>query len=279
MVSRREPALREAFADLDVEVATADALDAAALGRAIAGCELVVDCIGLPPERMADHPRVARAVAEASRAEEARCLKISSYWSFFPHRGEVVDESHPRSGGHDWFRWRRQAEDILLDAGALVVHLPDFFGPEVHTSAVQMALEEAVDGKVVSAIGAPDTGREVVYVPDAMRVVADLAGRPEGYGTDWALPGNGVASPQRLAEIAGEHLGRSVRVRSVPPWVLRLLAVAVPSLRPVAPLAPHYAKPVRYDTSKLEGLLGPVELSPLAETIRTTLDWILAQRS
>lgn len=279
VLSRSDNRLRAAFADLEVEIAAADALDAASLGEAVGGSELVVDCIGLPPRHMADHPRVARTVARAAESAGARCLQVSSYWSFLPHRGEVVDESHPRQGGHDWFRWRRQAEDILLEAGALVAHLPDFFGPEVHTGAVQMALEEAAAGKPMSVIGSADTRRETVFVPDAMRIVADLAGHPEAYGTDWALPGNGVVSARELAEIAAARLGREVKVRSVAPWLLRTLALIVPSLRRAVPIAPHYAKPVRYDASKLEGLLGEVRLTPLPEAVGVTLDWLLSERS
>lgn len=276
-ISRRREHLERSFADLGIELAEADALDPAALERAVDGCELVVDCIGLPAERMADHPATARHVVAAARAVGARCLQVSSFWAFFPHRGEVVDESHPRTGGHEWFRLRRAAEDVMLEAGAAVVHLPDFFGPRVHTSSVQMALAEAVAGKPMSCLGGADVEREAVFVPDAMRTVADLAALDEAYGSDWAIPGNGTPSPRELARIAGEHLGRDVAVRAAPVWLVRLLAPFVPSLRPAVPLAPHYSRPVRYDTRKLRGLLGEVERTPMSEAVSATLDW-LAER-
>ena len=271
-ISRDRARLERLFGELPVEIVTADALDAAGLGTAVAGCDLVVDAVGLPPERMEDHPRVAANVAAAAAAAGARCLQISSFWSFLPHTGEVVSESHPRQGGHRWFRLRREAEDVLLAAGAAVVHLPDFFGPRVHTGSVQNALEESAAGKAISCLGRPEVRREAAFVPDAMRTVADLAERDEAYGTGWGIPGNGTPSPRDLARLAGEHLGREVKVRCVPPWLVRLLAPAVPALRPVVPLAPHYARPVRYDTSKLEGLLGPVERTPLGEAVAITLD-------
>ncbi len=272
VVSRRREALERVFADLPVEIAAADALDVEALRRAVAGCGLVVDAIGLPPEQMTEHPRVAAHVAAAAAA--ARCLQISSFWAFIPHQGEVVSEAHPRRGGHAWFRLRREAEDVLLAAGAAVVHLPDFFGPRVHTSSVQLALQDAAAGRPMSCLGGADVEREAVFVPDAMRTVADLAERDEAYGTDWAVPGNATPSPRRLAEIAGAHLGREVKVRSAPVWLIRLLAPFVPSLRPAVPIAPHYARPVRYDTSKLRALLGEQERTPLAEAVVITLDAI-----
>ena len=50
-------------------------------------------------------------------------------------------------------RMRREAEDILQGAGAAVLNLPDFYGPEVHASILQRALEEAAAGKAVNWIG------------------------------------------------------------------------------------------------------------------------------
>lgn len=100
-----------------MEIARADGLDPEAVGRVVEGSNLVIDCIGLPPERMADHPKTAHVISTAARRTGARCLQISSYWSFVPHEGEVVSEEHPREGGHEWFRMRREAEDVMLAAG------------------------------------------------------------------------------------------------------------------------------------------------------------------
>jgi len=279
VVSRRRASLARAFAGLEVDLVEADALDAEALRRAVADCELVVDCIGLPPERMADHPATARHVLGAARAVGARCLQVSSYWAFLPHRGEVVDEGHPRTGGHRWFALRREAEDVMLGGGAAVVHPPDFFGPRVHASSVQRALEEAAAGRPMSWLGSARVAREVAFVPDAMHTVADLAEHDEAYGEDWGIPGNGAPSGDELARLAGAHLGRQVKVRAVPVWLLRALALFSPTLQPVLPLAPHYARPVRYDTSKLRGLLGEVERTPLATAVATTLDWLTGERT
>jgi len=238
-ISRQRERLEELFGHEPVEIATADALDAESTAKVVEGSDLVIDCIGLPPERMADHPKTARVISAAARAVGARCLQISSNWPFFPHEGEVVSEHHPRQGGHEWFRLRRDAEDVMLAAGAAVVHLPDFFGPEVHTSTVQNALEEAVAGKPISWLGRSDTARESAYVPDAMRIVADLAEHGEAYGTDWGIPGSGLLTADRLAEIASEHLGRPVSVRAVSGPVLKLLSLAHPGLRAIRPMIPH----------------------------------------
>ncbi|MGH7478661.1 MAG: SDR family oxidoreductase, partial [Candidatus Methylomirabilales bacterium] len=64
-VSRSEANLARAFGALKVERVAVDLLDADATRRAIEGCDLVFDCIGLPMDRMADHPRTAKNIASA----------------------------------------------------------------------------------------------------------------------------------------------------------------------------------------------------------------------
>lgn len=273
-VSRREDTLRELFGDTGVEIRTADALDREATAAAVAGCDLVVDCIGLPPERMADHPRTAAVITAAAQEHRARCLQVSSYWSFFPQQEEVISESHPRQDGHEWFRLRREAEDIMLAAGAAVVHFPDFFGPHVHTSTVQLALEEAVAGKPVNWLGSPDDAREVSFIPDAVRIVADLTEHEEAFGRNWGIPGNGAITASELAVVASAKLGRKVQIRPISGWLLRMLSLVHPELRKIRPMIPQYDRPVRYDTSRLHRLIGDVSLTPLDDAIERTIDWL-----
>lgn len=267
--------LQRQLPELEIELVEADALEPGSLPAALEGCELMVDCIGLPADAMDDHVRVARNLADACNGAGVRAVQVSSYWAFLPTEEEVIDESHPRQGGNRYSRARRQAEDVFLAAGAAVTHLPDFFGPEVEDSTVQMALADAAQGKAMGWIGPTDNPREAAYVPDCMRIVADLAEREEAYGEDWGLPGSGPITADQMAEIAGRHLGRTVKVSSAPPWFLKLMSVFSADLRSFMPMVPHYASPVRYDTSKLEGLLGPQETTPYEEAIPATLDWLL----
>lgn len=274
VVSRSTERLAGVFADVDVEMVAADALDETATRAAVNGAQLVVDCIGLPADQMHLHPKVAAVIAGAARQTGARCLQVSSYWPYLPVRRLPVDESHPREGGNDFIRARRDAEDVMLQSGAAVAQLPDFFGPHVHTSTLQRPLEEAVAGSAMSFMGAAGTEREYAFIPDAMAAVAELAARDEAYGRAWIVPGSGPLSPRRAAAIAGDHLDGEVKVRAAPGWLLRLLALFSADLRAFVPMLPHYTRPVRYDASRLRSLVGEVRTTPYEQAIPATLDWI-----
>jgi len=274
VVSRSESRLARAFPGAGVERIAADLMDAAGARRALEGCDTAFDCVGLPMQDIGDHPVIARRVAEAARQAGSRVVQVSSFWAYLPTVYFPVDERHPRTGGPFPVRARREAEDILQAAGAAVVHLPDFYGPEVHTSTLQNALADAVRGRPSGWIGSPELARDYAYVPDAMNAVARLAERDAAYGERWMLPGAGPVSLTRVLEIAARHLGRALPVRSAPPWLLRILARFNGPLRPFVPMLPHYAQPISYSGAKLRGLLGEIPVTPYEHGIPATLDWL-----
>jgi nucleoside-diphosphate-sugar epimerase len=276
VIARGMDKLARLFPRAAVEKQPADILDADATLRAVEGCDLVYDCIGLPGDQMHLHPAVARNIAAALRLTNARCVQVSSYWAYYPQVRTEMNERHTRGGGPAWVRYRREAEDILCEAGAAILHLPDFYGPQVHASTLQNALNEAASGKAIHWVGKGDVPREYVYVPDAMRIAATIGRRAEAFGAHWCLPGSGPLSAQQAADIAGRHLGWPIKVRSVGMMTLRVISIFTKDLRGFLQVAPDYMKPVRYDAGKLQGLLGPPQMTSYDAGIGQTLAWIAA---
>lgn len=276
VVARRMDKLARLFPDRMNEKRPADILDAGETLRAIEGCDLVYDCIGLPGDQMHLHPVTARNIAGALAQTKARCVQVSSYWSYYPQVRARMDENHPRSDGPPWVRWRREAEDILHDAGAAILHLPDFYGPQVHVSTLQNALKEAACGKTVNWLGKPDIAREYIYVPDATRIAAAIAARPEAFGAHWCFPGSGPLTGRQLAEIAENCLERPVKLRTAGMTMLRIVSLFNRELRGFLQVAPEYMKPVSCNAGKLEALIGRQAMTPYATGIAATLQWLAA---
>ena len=271
-ISRDAAKLRQRLQGMETDVVAADARQADSIGPAVDGCDLVVNTVGLPADQMGGHVEVAHSLAGLAARTGVRLLYISSFWSYIPIQRQPVDESHPREGGPGMARSRRDAEDILRNSGAAVVQLPDFYGPGVGASTIQRALQEAAFKGVFHWIGHTDVPRDAIFVPDAMRVTADLAMREESYGERWLVPGAGPITAEQLAELAGRALGKQVRARGGPLWVLRIFSLFSAELRSFIPLAPHYAQPIRYDGGKLERLLGELPRTPHQEALRTTVE-------
>ncbi len=271
VVARGIDKLTRLFPDAAVEKRSADVLDAAEIVRALEGCDLVYNCIGLPGDQMHLHPVTARNLAGAIKHNKARCLHVSSYWAYYPQARAEMNESHPRAGGPPWVRHRRDAEDILLEAGAAILHLPDFYGPQVHVSTLQNALVEAAAGKTVNWLGPADVPREYIFVPDATRIAAAAGARPEAFGQHWCLPGSGPLSGRQVAEIAGRKLGRPIKLRAAGMAMLRIVSLFKKDLRGFLQVVPNYLQQVRYDARKLEGLIGRPQMNSYEDGIGRTL--------
>ena len=185
-----------------------------------------------------------------------------------------LGEGHPRRNGPIWSQHRRKADDILEQAGAIVLNLPDFFGPMVGGSVLQDALASAVQGKLMSWMGSKLVEREHVFLPDAMRLASEVAGHESACGRRWIVPGSGPISAKAIQEIVSEHLGRDVKLRTGGPFLLRLNSFFNRSLRDFMPMVPHYIKPISYDGSRLRELLGEVRITPYEQAIGETLDWL-----
>jgi nucleoside-diphosphate-sugar epimerase len=177
-----------------------------------------------------------------------------------------------------WVCHRREAEDTLCKAGAAILHLPDFYGPEVHVSTLQNALNEAVSGKTVSWLGKADVQREYIYVPDAMRIAAAIATRAEAFGAHWCLSGGGPLSGRQATNIAERHLEGPVKLRSAGLTTLRIVSLFNKDLRGLLQVASDYMKPVRYNARKLQSLLGQPQMTSYDAGIGQTLAWIASGR-
>ncbi|MEZ5363455.1 MAG: NAD(P)H-binding protein [Bryobacterales bacterium] len=242
VVSRRRETLERLFGESGEEIVEADALDASRLDAALEGAGVVFDCIGLPAERMQEHAATARSLVAAASATGARIVQVSSFWPYLPFQSDVLTEDHPREGGPDWARYRREAEDILQEAGGAILNLPDFYGPHVHTSLLQQPLEEALAHKAMNWLGDAKTEREHVYVPDAMEVAARVAERDEAYGQRWILPGGGPLSGEAFRQIVSQALDREVQLRAAGLWTLRAVGLFNAQLKAFLPMVPRVSE-------------------------------------
>jgi nucleoside-diphosphate-sugar epimerase len=276
-VSRSAAKLDRLFPDGAVERLAANLLKAEDTRRAIDGCDVVFQCVGFPASEMQNHRTAAEHLAASLPEAGARCVHVSSYWSFMPLVGQPLNENHPRQGGAPAARHRRAAEDTLRDAGAAIANLPDFYGPHVHTSTLQQPLMDAARGKTMNWIGSTEVEREYGFVPDTAATLVALAERDEAYGEHWLIPTAGPLNGRRAAEIASDAMVPKINVRGVPPMALRVLGWFNESLRGMADLLPEYTKPLRLETLKIEGLLGAQPVTPYEAGIRATLEWIRAR--
>ncbi|MGD8867250.1 MAG: NAD(P)H-binding protein [Gemmatimonadales bacterium] len=271
-VSRSPEKLARDFGDLDVDRHPADLSDPAAAAEAALGCDLIFDCVGLPMDRYADHVLIARNTAEAARAHGARTALVTSYWSYGPGDDTPMREDRPLTPGSEMARIRKDQEDVLLEAGACVARLPDFYGPGAEVAVLNDALQSLRAGKAVLWPGDPEASRDFLFIPDIGHLLCDLTMHDEAYGRAWNVPGSGAEPPRTILERAARLLGVRLRIRRGRSWMLSLAGIFSSEIRAFRDVLPLYERPVILDTTAIRGLLGEVHVTPYEEGIRRTFD-------
>jgi hypothetical protein len=142
----------------------------------------------------------------------------------------------------------------------------------VHISTFQNALNEAASGKTVNWIGKADVHRQYVYVPDAMRIAAAVGARAEAFGRIGVCPAVARSAAARHRGASSRPLRQAALVGLT---TLRILGLFNRDLRGFLQVAPDEAGPLR---CKLQGLLGPPQMTAYDAGISETLSWIASRR-
>lgn len=274
VVSRSANRLAREFGEAAVERHPADLEDAGAAREAALDRHLVVHAVGLPAEIFERHVPIARNVVAACRNAGARPFLVTSYWSYGPGDAAPMAESRSRRGDSGKAAVRERQEDVFLEADGAVARLPDFYGPEDGYSLLNEALASVVAGETATWPGDPDAPRDFLYYADAGRLLVTLALRKEAYGEPWNLPGSGGVPPRELLEQGARVAGTSARIRRIRPWMARLASLVRSDVRAFLDVMPIYEAPALLDTSKLEALVGPVDVTAYGEGIPATVDWL-----
>ena len=212
-------------------------------------------------------------VTRRPAAHSARGMLVTSYWSYGPGDDTPMSEDRPYTSGSEAARIRRQQEDVMLQAGACVARLPDFFGPGAEISPVNDALSSVHGGTPALWPGDPDAPRDLLSLPDTGHTLCDLAAQAEAYGRAWNVPGCGSQAPRWVLELAARIKGVRLRLRRGRRWMLTLAGLFNREIRAFKDVLPLYEHPAILDTSRIRGLLGEIRTTTYEEAIRATFAW------
>jgi nucleoside-diphosphate-sugar epimerase len=278
-VGRSRNKLERAFAAYrHAEIFPADLADPRSAGAAARGVDTILYCVGLPYPSHNLHPVLMRTTVEAARAVDVRRLAlVSSVYPYGVPRAARIDETHPREPQTVKGRYRKEQEDIVLEAhrsGALetlIVRLPDFYGPRAELSLAHLVFSAALAGKTTNWPGVVNTAHEFVFVPDAGPVIVELASRADCYGEAWHYGGPGAINTLDFITRVYRAAGRAPKYRAAPRFLLRLLGRFDPNIRELIEMLYLQETPVILDDSKLDAKLGPLQKTSYDEGIRQTI--------
>ena len=285
VVGRSRPRLEAAFGKLaHAEIFDADVGDLRSAGAAARGVDTVFYCVGLPYPSHHLHPVLMRTALEAAASMQVkRLVLVSSVYPYGVPRTPRVAETHPREPETRKGRYRKEQEDLVLDAHqagriqGLIVRLPDFYGPGAALGFANLIFEGALAKKTANWLGPVNTPHEFVFVPDAGPVIVELASRDDCYGEAWNFGGPGAINTLDFITRVYRAAGLAPKYRTAGRGVLKILGWFNPLMRELPEMLYLQETPVILDDSKLLEKLGEVHKTPYDEGIRQTIEWMRAR--
>jgi len=286
----RDPRRAAAILPAGIEPVAGDVTDPESLARAVEGCELVFNSMGMPEQWVRDESifdRVnaigSQALARAAkRAGVRRFVHTSTHDVFHAETGQSFDErmlaDYPKGTAYE--RSKQHAEELVLaerDGMEVVILNPSgVYGPTpAPTPSFENGIFEPVVRKRLPALPPGGTGMAFVEgVAAGHLLAADRGGDGERY-----ILADGYMSFREMAEAVRRIAGRG-RVPPVMPIPVAKAAASIgegvarvirrPPLLPRGQLT-YFLWRARPDSSKAQRELG-WRPTPLEEGIRRTLD-------
>jgi nucleoside-diphosphate-sugar epimerase len=282
VVGRSREKLEQAFGGMKhAEIFPADLAQPRDAGAAARGVDTIIYCAGLPYPSHRLHPVLMRTTLEAAAAVGVeRIVSISSVYPYGVPRTPRVAEDHPRFPESVKGTYRREQEDLVLEAhkkgkiAGMIVRLPDFYGPRAELGYAPLVFEAAVAGKTANWIGPVGAKHEFMFVPDTGPVIAQLASRRDCYGEAWNYGGPGEIAAVDFITRVYRAAGLQPKYRSVGKTLLKLLGMFDATMREIPEMMYLQETPVILDDSKLAAKLGGLQKTSYDDGIRQTIDWM-----
>jgi nucleoside-diphosphate-sugar epimerase len=245
---------------LDVEFKTCDALDLISLKAASMNADQIVVALGFPYDRKVWRdawPRAMNNIIEACAHTGQRIVFVDNLYMYGPQT-TPLREDMPLSNFGAKPAIRAQVTRLWMAAVAegkvkfAALRAPDFYGPKVELSLLGPenlgAIAKGKAGRIPMPLNIP---HDFAYVPDIARaVITLLAAHDDAFGQAWHVPLAPIKTAQEIVDIAARHLGREVKVSTIPPMFMKVLGLFVPFIREFNEMRFNFDKPYHVDASK-----------------------------
>ncbi|SMC28621.1 Nucleoside-diphosphate-sugar epimerase [Andreprevotia lacus DSM 23236] len=268
-----------------IEWRDGDAMNAADVAKAAAGCCVIVHAVNPPGYRRWGElvlPMLDNTIA-AARANRATIVLPGTVYNYGPDAFPLISEDAPqqprtRKGAIRVDMERRlEAAAASGEARVIIVRAGDFFGPSAGNSwFAQGMVKPGQPVKLVNLPG-PGVGHQFAYLPDVAQTMLRLLARRDALPAfaryhmqgHWDADGSQLA--QSVQRVVAQQGGGKPAIKPFPWWMIRLASPLVATLRELLEMRYLWREPVRMDNARLVAVLGEEPHTPLDVAVKNTL--------
>jgi nucleoside-diphosphate-sugar epimerase len=221
-------------------------------------------------------------VIDAVSAQGAKLVMVDNLYMYGPGQ-TAMNEDAPERGGSKKGRLRVELAQMLRDAhdaGRVRVAIgraSDYFGPAADNSGITaLAVEPGAKGKAIRWMGRLDRHHSAAYLPDIARAYVMLGEESKADGETWILPHGPAPTGAEFLAAVNAALAEPVKTGVVSTTMLRLAAPFHKISRESLEIAYQWTDDFIADDAKFQRIFGPFEVTPLADAVKTTMEWYLS---
>ncbi len=268
---------------LGVEALSGDAADLSFCHNACSGASVVYHCMN--PEYSARIwevllPRYMDNLVAAAGNVGARLVVLDNLFMLGKTDGRPMNEDTPANPCSKKGEIRASVAQRLFDAHrqgrvqAVCGRAADFYGPGGRLTLFgDFFWKPVLSGKAAMMPANQYVAHTYHYIPDVARSLATLGCANELSGNPlWMLPCQPVVTTRELACRFDPHLGREIRIKSMPHWLLKPRGIVMPMMRELAEMTYQWDEPFVVDDSRFRANfdLRPAQID---EAAKATLEW------
>lgn len=253
-----------------------DIFDYQAIVDAAEEAEVIFLCSGVAYQDMEE--KLLLFGESAMKASDLLGAKIVVVDGIYVYGYQIAkgDENHPKQPHTKKGKLRVEYENLIFsnkweNAKALIVRLPDYYGATSQGSYLQPTLEGMAAQKLSIFFGNLKTPREYVYLPDAGKMIVNIAEKDDSYGENWNIPGAGVISGKEIIQIAREVTGNRKMVIPLTKNTVRCMGLFNSFMREVVEIMYLTKEGFVLSGEKYEKRIGPIPATPFRQGIEETL--------
>ncbi|RXZ77400.1 NAD-dependent epimerase/dehydratase family protein [Paenibacillaceae bacterium] len=257
-----------------------DIFDYQAIVDAAEEAEVIFLCSGVAYQDMEE--KLLLFGESAMKASDLLGAKIVVVDGIYVYGYQIAkgDENHPKQPHTKKGKLRVEYENLIFSnkwekAKVLIVRLPDYYGATSQGSYLQPTLEGMAAQKLSIFFGNLKTPREYVYLPDAGKMIVNIAEKDDSYGENWNIPGAGVISGKEIVEIAREVTGNRKMVIPLTKTTIRFMGLMNSFMKEVVEIMYLTKEGFVLSGEKYEERIGPIPATPFRQGIEETLHYYM----
>ncbi|MDH6672626.1 nucleoside-diphosphate-sugar epimerase [Paenibacillus sp. LBL] len=264
---------------------TGDAFKPEDIIRAAGEADIIFHSANIPYHEMESRLLpLGESVMKAAEETGAKVVVVDGIYPYGRRLMERATEEHPKKPHTRKGKVRLAYEELIFSsrwhkARPLIVRLPDYYGPSAQASYLSVTMEAIAAGKPTAFVGNMRVPREYVYLPDAARMIVEVAAREESYGQNWHIPGPDVISGHELVRIAQRAVGKRKAVMPLGRIGLSLIGLFNPVMKEVVEMLYLTKEPLVLSGDKYERQIGPISWTPHELAITETMRGLMEKRA